>query len=174
MFSLIPEKSQMEIKDLPYACQCCFKKNAKYILHLSNDMNCPYCGFLKYPKNYKLTICDIKCPDLGWEVSNHMISKNIQTIGTYPQSVEYQLCVDSDECYNCGKKDFSEGLFTGMKLCDRNEDIMGGQSLINNMIDACLNENKLLNLAKNKHRMAMVINNIKYDLYNCFTKYSTL
>ena len=91
-------------------CGVCQKKPIRYKLHLSTDIICPYCDYLKHPKNSAhLYLCDIQCDELYWYTVEILSEKNAK-------HTKVIYCIEKDECCNCGKRDYTDALFEGKCL----------------------------------------------------------
>lgn len=75
-------------------CNVCEANDAVYELILEEDVECPFCGYIKYTKgDDKIILCSTECKNLYWWI----------TIG---KNNEADVMMEKDECNRCGKRDF--------------------------------------------------------------------
>jgi hypothetical protein len=90
-------------------CECC-RNMVRYKLVMQEDVKCPYCRYVKYKKyNEKMSLCSTKCDHLYWWPVTYLT--DIQD-----KNIKVTYCLEKDECIKCGRRDFPEVLFSGVRI----------------------------------------------------------
>lgn len=102
-------------------CSVCEKSNAKIILKLNENINCAYCGYLKYKINKeKMNLCKLNCSNLYWIPENYNYDESANKFTV-------TFMIEKDDCIKCGKRGLHSAEYIGFimqhdycQFCNKN------------------------------------------------------